>query len=66
MLSSFSATHSSVLLDALDNSELYLLSPAELAAGNQLARGSNSTERLEVALVNYPARLICSHAASQS
>ncbi len=42
-------THSPTLLDALDNSELFLLSPAELAGENQLSRMAHSSERLEMA-----------------
>jgi len=40
--------HSPSLLDALTKDELFLLSPADLAADNQLSRLVDSTERLEV------------------
>lgn len=39
--------HSPSLLDALTKDELFLLSPAELAADNQLSRLVDSSERLE-------------------
>ncbi|WP_419666907.1 hypothetical protein [Streptomyces sp. 2-1] len=39
--------HSPSLLDALTKDELFLLSPADLAADNQLSRLVDSTERLE-------------------
>lgn len=42
-------THSPTILDALTDDELWLLSPAALAADNQLARLTNDHERLEVA-----------------
>ena len=43
------STHSPTLLDALDDDELYLLSPASLAPDNQISRLTTSQERLEVA-----------------
>lgn len=43
------STHSTTLLDALDDDELYLVSPADIAPGNQLSRLTTSQERLEVA-----------------
>lgn len=43
------STHSTTLLDALDDDELYLLSPASLSPDNQLNRLTTSQERLEVA-----------------
>jgi ABC-type cobalamin/Fe3+-siderophores transport system ATPase subunit len=43
------ATQSPTLLDALDDHELFLLTPAELAADNQLSRLTDSRERLELA-----------------
>lgn len=43
------ATQSPTLLDALNDDELYLLSPAALRPDNQLSRLSTSHERLEVA-----------------
>ena len=42
-------THSTTLLDALDDSELWLLSPASLRPDNQLSRLTTASERLEVA-----------------
>lgn len=42
-------THSPTLLDALNDDELYLLSPASVSPDNQLSRLSYSQERLEVA-----------------
>ena len=42
-------THSTTLLDALTDDELWLLSPAALRPQNQLGRLSTSAERLEVA-----------------
>ena len=43
------STHSPTLLDAFDDDELWLLSPASLRPDNQLSRLSTSHERLEVA-----------------
>lgn len=43
--------HSPSLLDALTKEELFLLSPAELAADNQLSRLIDSSERLEAVRV---------------
>lgn len=43
------STHSPTLLDALDDDELYLVSPATLRPDNQLSRLTTSHERLEVA-----------------
>ena len=43
------ATHSPTLLDALDNTELLLLSPSDIAPDNQLSRVTDSAERLELA-----------------
>jgi hypothetical protein len=43
------ATQSPTLLDALDDDELFLLTPAELEADNQLSRLTDSRERLELA-----------------
>lgn len=43
------ATQSPTLLDALDDDELFLLTPAELATDNQLSRLTDSRERLELA-----------------
>ncbi len=42
-------THSTTLLDALSDDELWLLSPAALRPDNQLARLTTNQERLEVA-----------------
>ncbi len=42
-------THSTTLLDALFDNELWLLSPASLRPTNQLSRLTTSQERLEVA-----------------
>jgi len=43
------STHSTTLLDALTDDELYLVSPAALSPDNQLSRLTTSQERLEVA-----------------
>ncbi|MFI7305410.1 ATP-dependent nuclease [Micromonospora aurantiaca] len=43
------STHSTALLDALTDEELYLVSPASLSPDNQLSRLTTSRERLEVA-----------------
>lgn len=43
------STHSTTLLDALTDEELYLVSPASLSPENQLSRLTTSQERLEVA-----------------
>lgn len=43
------STHSPSLLDALTDEELYLVSPAGMAADNQLSRLTTTHERLEVA-----------------
>ncbi len=43
------STHSTTLLDALTDDELYLVSPASLSPDNQLSRLTTSQERLEVA-----------------
>ncbi|WP_166535312.1 AAA family ATPase [Blastococcus xanthinilyticus] len=43
------STHSTTLLDALTDEELYLVSPATLSPDNQLSRLTTSQERLEVA-----------------
>lgn len=43
------STHSTTLLDALTDDELYLVSPAALSPDNQLSRLTTSDERLEVA-----------------
>lgn len=42
-------THSPTLLDALEEQELFLLSPASVSGDNQLSRLSASQERLEMA-----------------
>lgn len=42
-------THSTTLLDALSDDELWLLSPASLRPDNQLSRLTTNQERLEVA-----------------
>jgi predicted ATPase len=43
------STHSTTLLDALTDDELYLVSPAAISPDNQLSRLTTSQERLEVA-----------------
>lgn len=43
------STHSTTLLDALTDDELYLVSPATFAPDNQLSRLTTNQERLEVA-----------------
>lgn len=43
------STHSTTLLDALNDNELYLVSPAALTIENQLSQLTNSQERLELA-----------------
>lgn len=43
------STHSTTLLDALTDDELYLVSPSALSPDNQLSRLTTSQERLEVA-----------------
>lgn len=43
------STHSPTLLDALDDNELFLLSPSSISPDNQLSQLTTSHERLEVA-----------------